>query len=203
MTPDEVRFMKTIQIPTTSNPFIVNINNNVYSYRAGETAEVPDEVAAAIEDALDLEPKPKINPSRLAQYAECSLPELTFSDLEGIETIAYFAFAQCYSLKRIEIPSSVTKIRKNAFLACTGLERIILGANSKLNRIEENAFSQCGKLKRVYLPEIPPTLVNVNAFDAVKTDCVFCCNTQASLDAYKAAVNWSTLTGTYSFVVEA
>ena len=194
--------MKAILIPKNYNPFIVVINNKEYQYKGGETVEVPDEVAEAIEDALELVPKPKRYLSKLAQFAECSLPELTFSDLEGIETIAYFAFAQCYSLKRIEIPNSVTKIRKNAFLACTGLERIILGANSKLNRIEENAFSQCGKLKRVYLPEIPPTLVNVNAFDAVKTDCVFCCKTQASLDAYKAATNWSTLAGTYSFVVE-
>ena len=49
--------MKTIQIPTTSNPFIVNINNHAYQYRAGETTEVPDEVAEAIEDALKLEPR--------------------------------------------------------------------------------------------------------------------------------------------------
>ena len=49
--------MKTIQIPTNSNPFIVSINNHVYQYRAGETAEVPDEVAAAIEDVLELEPR--------------------------------------------------------------------------------------------------------------------------------------------------
>ena len=41
--------MKTIQIPTTSNPFIVNINNQVYSYRAGATVEVPDDVAGVIE----------------------------------------------------------------------------------------------------------------------------------------------------------
>lgn len=40
--------MKTIQIPTTSNPFIVSINNQVYSYRAGTTVEVPDEVAEVI-----------------------------------------------------------------------------------------------------------------------------------------------------------
>lgn len=51
--------MKTIQIPTNCNPYIVVINNHVYTYKAGETAEVPDEVAEAIEDALELEPKPK------------------------------------------------------------------------------------------------------------------------------------------------
>ena len=50
--------MKAIQIPKSSNPFIVVINNTVHSYAAGETVEVPDEVAAAIEDALELVPKP-------------------------------------------------------------------------------------------------------------------------------------------------
>ena len=49
--------MKTIQIPTTSNPFIVSINNHVYTYKAGSTVEVPDEVAEVIEAQMDLKPK--------------------------------------------------------------------------------------------------------------------------------------------------
>ena len=84
--------MKTVQIPINSNPFIVSINNHVYQYRAGETIEVPDEVAAAIEDALELEPKPERYPSRLAKLAEGSLQELTAEDLEGISKIAGCAF---------------------------------------------------------------------------------------------------------------
>lgn len=40
--------MKTIQIPMNSNPFTVIINNSVYHYKAGETIEVPDEVAEVI-----------------------------------------------------------------------------------------------------------------------------------------------------------
>ena len=79
--------MKTIQIPTTSNPFIVNINNNAYQYRAGETAEVPDEVAEAIEDALELMPKPKRCLSKVAQYVDGNLFEITANDLEGVTTI--------------------------------------------------------------------------------------------------------------------
>lgn len=42
--------MKTIQIPMNSNPFTVVINNKEYSYTAGQTIEVPDEVAEAIEN---------------------------------------------------------------------------------------------------------------------------------------------------------
>ena len=39
---------KTIKIPAYKNPFIVIINNKVYQYSAGETIEVPDEVADVI-----------------------------------------------------------------------------------------------------------------------------------------------------------
>jgi hypothetical protein len=46
--------MKTIQIPTNCNPYVVVINNHVYTYKAGETAEVPDEVAEVIENHQDI-----------------------------------------------------------------------------------------------------------------------------------------------------
>ena len=170
--------MKTIQIPTTSNPFIVNINNHAYQYRAGETAEVPDEVAEAIEDALELEPKPKRYLSRIAQLAEESLTELTAEDLEGISTISNCAFYSCKSLIKITIPPAIT-------------------------RIGDSAFDWCWSLESVYLPETPPTLAKTNAFGNIKSTCVFYCKTQASLDAYRAAANWSTLAGTYTFRVEA
>ena len=102
--------MKTIQIPTTSNPFIVSINNHVYTYRAGSTVEVPDEVAAAIEDALELEPKHKRYLSRLGQLAEGSITELTISDLDGAEKIAKRAFEHCQSIKYVELPNCITSI---------------------------------------------------------------------------------------------
>lgn len=170
--------MKTIQIPTTSNPFIVNINNNAYQYRAGETAEVPDEVAEAIEDALEMEPKPKRYLGRLAQLADGSITELTESDLDGIEAIASYAFAYCREIAEVFIPNSIKNIGTSAFVSCKNLER-------------------------VHLPETPPELTSINTFNSINAACVFYCKTQASLDDYKVATNWSTLVGTYSFVVEA
>ena len=170
--------MKTIQIPTTSNPFIVNINNHAYQYRAGETAEVPDEVAEAIEDALELKPEAKRYLSKFDQRIDGSLERLVAKDLEGITTISHCAFYCCLNLTEVTIPSSITLI-------------------------EDSAFDWCKKLAKVYLPLTPPTLDSVKAFNTIRADCVFYCKTQASLDAYKAAENWSTLAGTYSFVVEA
>lgn len=169
--------MKTIQIPTNSNPFTVNINNQVYQYRAGETVEVPDEVAAAIEDALELEPKPERYLSKFAQHVGGSLSELTAKDLEEVSKIFTCAFYGNYLLAKVTIPRNITTI-------------------------EGSAFEFCANLRHVYLPEIPPTLEKTNAFANIRSSCVFYCKTQESLDAYKAADKWSTLAGTYSFVVE-
>ena len=168
---------KTITIPTNCNPYIVVINNHVYTYRAGDTIEVPDEVAEAIEDALELAPKPKRYLSKFAQLVSGELYEVTAADLEGVSKIDVGAFGGRPTLKKVVMPNSITKI-------------------------DQNVFSWCTKLEGIWLPETPPTLVNTNAFDKIKADCVFYCKSQASLDAYKAAPNWSTLTGTYSFVVE-
>ena len=169
--------MKTITIPDYKNPFIVVINNHVYSYKGGETVEVPDEVAEAIEDALELVPKPKRYLSKFAQLVGGSLAEVTAEDLEGLSIISNNAFSNCGALKQIVIPNSIAKI---------GLY----------------AFDWCAELERVYLPETPPIFTKGNSFTNIKSSCIFYCKTQASLDAYKAAPIWSTLTGTYSFVVE-
>ena len=170
--------MKTIQIPTTSNPFIVSINNHVYTYRAGSTVEVPDEVAAAIEDALELVPKSKRYLSKLEQRIDGSIEYMDAKDLEGITMINQCAFYCCLNLTEVTIPSSITLIG-------------------------DSAFDWCKKLAKISLPLNPPTLRNVNAFGNINASCVFYCKTQASLDAYKATENWSTLAGTYTFTVEA
>ncbi len=191
---------KTISIPEYNNPFIVNINNKEYIYKAGATIEVPDEVAEAIEDALELVPKPKRYLSRIAQLAEGSISELTINDLDGAEIITTRAFAHCKSLKSIELPNCITEIGEESFYGCESLKHLTIG--NGVTKICIYAFYGCISLARMVLPEFPPVLDDTNAFTKVKPSCVFYCKTQASLDAYKAAPNWSTVTGTYSFVVE-
>lgn len=167
---------KMVTIPENHKPFIVNINNREYIYRGGETVEVPDDVAEVIADAIALEPKPGRYLGKLAKLAENSLTVLTAEDLAGISAIARCAFYSNIGLKSITIPDNIIEIG-------------------------EDAFSWCVNSERVYLPEVPPTM-SVDAFKGVRTTCIFYCKTQASLDAYKAAPFWSTLTGTYTFVVE-
>lgn len=49
---------QTVKIPDSSNPFVVKINNDEYSYKAGTEQSVPDEVAAVIASHNSAQPIP-------------------------------------------------------------------------------------------------------------------------------------------------
>ena len=85
---------------------------------------------------------------------------------EGLEAIAGAAVRNCTALARLEIPASVSSIGANAFYGDTHL----------------------GKL--IFLPSVPPTVANANAFELIPTDCVVEVPA-ASLAAYQNATNYS------------
>ena len=80
--------------------------------------------------------------------------------------IGSYAFQNCYSLSLITIPDSVTSIGSYAFANCYGMHEYH------------------------FLSITPPTLVNKNAFSNIPSDCVIYVPS-ASVEAYKAASNWS------------
>lgn len=69
---------------------------------------------------------------------------------DTIESIGEFAFFQCRSLTRIELPESLTAVSKG-MLDITGLERIVIGGNVK--KIGGVAFWGCRDLRYVKLCE--------------------------------------------------
>ena len=69
---------------------------------------------------------------------------------EGLKKIGYAAFAGCRSLQRICLPSTVTEIKKMAFIRCTSLMDVTL--NEGLTQIGERAFDQCTLLRSITLP---------------------------------------------------
>ena len=140
--------MKSISIPTHNNPFTVIINNREYTYKGGETIEVPDEVAEAIEDALELVPKPKRYLSKLASLVDRSITEVKEEDLAGATCIAENAFYHCDKLIRVEIPNSVTEIDYNVFVNCFALESITIGDG--VTSIP-SSFSGCNNLTYITL----------------------------------------------------
>ena len=196
--------MKSITIPERFGyPTLeITINGKEQTFNSGVEIEVEDSVAEAIENAIALEPKQGMYKSKLAQFADGNISDITAIDLNGAETIAYYAFGHSYLLTSVEIPNTVRSIGDSAFAGCNSLTIIKFEDNSKLKSIGSGAFEWCGKLERIYLPETPPTLANSNVFASIKSNCTFYCKSQESLNAYKAATNWSTLTGTYTFKVE-
>ena len=196
--------MTTLTIPTKFGypKFDIYINGKRYTLQSGVEITVEDHVAEVIENAIALAPKLVINKSKLAQLADGTLTELTIADLDGIKTIVSYSFRNCYSLTSIEIPDSVTSIGDSAIFGCSKLKSVRFGSNSNLASIAAHAFEWCSLLEEMYLPKTPPTLDNINAFDNIKSTCVFYCKSQESLNAYKSAANWSTLINTYTFKVE-
>ena len=119
---------------------------------------------------------------------------------EGITKICSYAFYCCRSIEKVTIPSNIKDIESLAFYGCNKMKSVAIGDG--VVSIGDNAFEWCSGLTSVYLPDFPPALADADVFVNIKSGCVFYCKTQESLDAYKAAENWSTVTGTYSFVVE-
>ena len=196
--------MKTITIPKRFGyPTLdITINGKEETFSSGVEISVEDSVAEAIENAIALAPELGVPRNRIAQLAEGSLKEITAEDTAGITTISSYAFYNNKSLTSIIFSSGIKVIESFAFYGCSSIESIRFGDSGKLESLGTNAFDWCAKLKSVYLPETPPILASVNAFANIKADCVFYCKTQASLDAYKSAQNWSALTSPYKFVVE-
>lgn len=206
---------KMVTIPENHKPFIVNINNREYIYRGGETVEVPDDVAEVIEDAVALEPMPKVYLSKLAQLANGTLTEITENDLMGITEISGYAFyyirnlrsieiplgvnkigpysiAYCPNITHIDIPNSVEVISFRAFSGCNNLTTVIFADNSKLVTVDEHAFTDCTSLTRVVLKAKKPPSIQATTFSNVPTTCVFEVPADA-LEAYKTAQYWSAI----------
>lgn len=196
--------MKTITIPKRFGyPTVdIEVNGIVHTFTTGVEIEMEDHLAEVIENAVALAPKQGRNANRLAQRTEGGIEKITATDLDGITTIAGYAFYNLKSLKEATINKGIKTIKECAFFGCSSLEIVRFEDDSELDAIETNVFDWCAKLVKVYLPETPPSLANVDSFQNINSACVFYCKTQASLNAYKAATNWSTLAGTYTFKVE-
>lgn len=74
-----------------------------------------------------------------------TITELKASDLEGITEIRAYAFYNCTSLKRVELPETVETIGSYAFANCMNLEEVITTNN--LKTVKEHAFYNCPNLK--------------------------------------------------------
>ena len=85
--------------------------------------------------------------NRLFQYA-CGKTDTEFTIPEGVEEISGSGCAYCTHLKKVNLPSTLTKIGYNSFQCCDNLQEIVIPAS--VTEIEKNAFWGCKNLKTVY-----------------------------------------------------
>ena len=98
-------------------------------------------------------------------------------------------FYCCSVLSNIVLPETVTSIDRQAFYNCYGLTTFTIP--SAVTSIGNSAMQGCNHLTYVVCkPTTPPTL-GTNVFYGTPNDCPIYVPA-ASVDAYKAATNWST-----------
>ena len=83
-------------------------------------------------------------------FQECnSLSKINIP--EGVETIGSYAFYNCIALKEINIPEGVKHIAPDAFYNCIALKEINIPKG--VTKIEESAFARCSSLCEINIPE--------------------------------------------------
>ena len=137
----------------------------------------------------------------------------TFNIPSGTTAIGGGAFESCSSLTSVTIPNSVTRIDNNAFQYCSRLTSVTIPDSvtsigsgvfsncmkltsvtigSGVTSIDSVVFNGCYRLTSVTIEAVtPPTLSSSNAFSN-SNNCIIYVPAE-SLEAYKTATNWSSL----------
>lgn len=82
-------------------------------------------------------------------FANSSVQSIGFSN--SLLTVGESSFSNCFGLKEVILPDSVTEIKAKAFEDCKSLESIQLGKS--LNKIGEKAFYNCFAMKKIVIPK--------------------------------------------------
>ena len=144
-------------------------------------------------------------------FGQCHLLESIVIP-ESVTSIGTYAFSSCERLTEVVIPSSITIVPNHLFYCCSNLETVefkgqiteigtcgfyscaslkTLVLTGDVTSIGTSAFHGCSSLPSLTLAAVePPTLANANAFNETTFPIYV---PAASVDAYKAAENWSTL----------
>ena len=118
----------------------------------------------------------------LRNMTSCRLPN-------NIDKIPSSCFHFCFSLTSITIPYSVTEISYDAFYNCSSLKNISIPSN--VTSIGNRALNKCRSLTSITVEATtPPTLSEDMVFDDTNNCPIYV--PSESVNAYKAATNWST-----------
>lgn len=127
-----------------------------------------------------------VQPIGFGAFYKCeSLTSITMAD--SVDWIMDYAFRECKSLTSVTIPSAVGIISQQAFALCTSLTSIDIP--SGVGKIDNQVFYGCRNLTNVTVNATTPPRLGSQAFEYTN-DCPIYVPS-ASVDAYKAATNWS------------
>jgi len=70
-------------------------------------------------------------------------------DCTGLESIRYYAFAGCRSLKQVVFNDGLKEIGEDAFWSCSNLSEVIM--NETIQSVHCNAFRDCILLRKIKL----------------------------------------------------
>lgn len=122
-----------------------------------------------------------------AVFMQCNaITNVTIPD--SVTSIGGSAFRACTGLTTVTIPNSVTSIGQGAFDGCSDLTSIDIP--SSVTNIDRAAFQNCSGLTSVTVNATTPPTLGSNAFYSTNNCPIYV--PSVSVDAYKAATNWST-----------
>lgn len=120
-------------------------------------------------------------------FTNCTgLTTVTMSD--NVTSIGIGAFSGCYGLTSITIPSGVTRIENGVFGDCRSLTSITIP--SGVTAIGDYAFNGCFSMASITVEATTPPTLGTSVFDNTNNCPIYV--PAESVDAYKAASNWST-----------
>lgn len=90
--------------------------------------------------------------TEMEDYCLGSFIDMTDLELpDSLQKIGKRAFMGCWKLKKVELPSGISEIPKACFSRCKSLEEIVIP--EKLTAIRKDAFKGCERLKQLIVPE--------------------------------------------------
>ena len=123
----------------------------------------------------------------LRTFQECTALE-SVSIPESVIAIGEYTFYKCTSLESIELPSNLTEVYHDAFNTCSSLKTIVFPAG--MTKLGTWCIASCTSLESITVKATnPPTLEGALYYNSDMKPTIYV--PAASVDAYKAADNWS------------
>lgn len=169
----------------------VNVQPNLQEKTATENGEVTPDTGYDGLSKVVVNVTASGGSNKLAQFADGTLTEITAEDLEGVTSIAEYAFYRRTSLESVILPDSVTTLHSSTFYRCTSLVSATMG--SGLSVMRGDNFRDCTKLEYVDFTRCTKVtaIPDSKIFNGAPSTCEI--RVPAALvDEWKAATNWST-----------